>query len=175
MFFIQLLYSLSLSSFKKYAIYAISAYPLTLFILFTSFCTFDDTLLMNEWCMGFVGALFNMWIWLPQMFHTNAISIILGSIYFIFSVYYWYGEMGLTVKISLFFTIFYLILGLYSVYAQFKELHKVIFTNEKLANEMKRLLEVFPESVFICSKDLKNQKVTVWTNYQFEQDICKVQ
>ena len=45
---------------QKYAIYAISAYPLTLFILFTSFCTFDDTLLMNEWCMSFVGALFNM-------------------------------------------------------------------------------------------------------------------
>ena len=40
---------------------------------------------------------------------------------------------------------------------------------------MKRLLEVFPESVFICSKDPKNQQSSVWTNYQFEQDICKVQ
>ena len=40
---------------------------------------------------------------------------------------------------------------------------------------MKRLLEVFPESVFICSKDPKTQQSSVWTNYQFEQDICKVQ
>ena len=40
---------------------------------------------------------------------------------------------------------------------------------------MKRLLEVFPESVFICSKDPSTLQTSVWTNYQFEQDICKVQ
>ena len=45
---------------QKYAIYAISTYPLTLFILFTRFCTYDDTLMMNEWSMSFIGALFNM-------------------------------------------------------------------------------------------------------------------
>ena len=81
----------------------------------------------------------------------------------------------MTLVISLFSTIFYFISGSYSVYSQFKELHKVNISNEKLANEMKRLLEVFPESVFICSKNLKTQQTSVWTNYQFEQEICKVQ
>ena len=90
------------------------------------------------------------------------------------SIYYWYGEIKLTLVLSLFSTIFYFISGSYSVYSQFKELHKVNISNEKLANEMKRLLEVFPESVFIASKNLKTQQQSVWTNYQFEQNICKV-
>ena len=81
----------------------------------------------------------------------------------------------MTLVLSLFSTIFYFISGSYSVYSQFKELHKVNISNEKLANEMKRLLEVFPESVFICSKEPETQQTSVWTNYQFEQEICKVQ
>ena len=45
--------------FKKYAIYAISTYPLAIFILYTRICTHDDTLIMNEWSMGFVGTVFS--------------------------------------------------------------------------------------------------------------------
>ena len=46
--------------FKEYTIYAISTYPLAIFILYTRFCTHDDTLIMNEWSMGFVGTIFTM-------------------------------------------------------------------------------------------------------------------
>ena len=82
--------------------------------------------------------------------------------------------MSLTIGFSLIFTTFYFISGSYCVYSQFKELHKVNLSNKKLANEIKRLLEVFPESVFISSMDPKTEQESVWTNYQFEQDICKV-
>ena len=45
--------------FQKYATYAVSTYPLTSFILFTYLCTYDDTLTINEWSMGFVGTVFS--------------------------------------------------------------------------------------------------------------------
>ena len=47
-------------------------------------------------------------------------------------------------------------------------------TNERLAGEMKKILELFPESVLIHSKDPDTQKVSFWTNDQFEKDISKV-
>ena len=40
---------------------------------------------------------------------------------------------------------------------------------------MKRLLEVFPESVLISNKDWEAHQTTVWNNYQFEKNICQVQ
>ena len=54
-------------------------------------------------------------------------------------------------------------------------MHELIMTNERLAGEMKKILELFPESVLIHSKDPDTQKVSFWTNDQFEKDISKVQ
>ena len=48
-------------------------------------------------------------------------------------------------------------------------------TNERLADEMKKILEIFPESVLIHSTNSDTQKVSFWTNDQFEKDVSKTQ
>ena len=73
--------------FQKYAIYAISTYSLMLYLLFTKLCTSGETLVIDEWSMGLVGAIFNLSFCIPHMFHMNSISFILGTIYFTISVY----------------------------------------------------------------------------------------
>ena len=39
---------------------------------------------------------------------------------------------------------------------------------------MKKILEIFPESVLIHSKDLETQKVSFWTNENFENNISTI-
>ena len=40
---------------------------------------------------------------------------------------------------------------------------------------MKKILEIFPESVLIHSEGQKTQKSSFWTNNQFEERIVKIQ
>ena len=54
-------------------------------------------------------------------------------------------------------------------------MHELIIINKQQADEMKKILEIFPESVFIHSKNSQTQKVSFWTNDQFEKDISKTQ
>ena len=54
-------------------------------------------------------------------------------------------------------------------------MHELILINKRQADEIKKILEIFPESVLIHSKDPDTQKVSFWTNNQFEKDISKVQ
>ena len=39
---------------------------------------------------------------------------------------------------------------------------------------MKKILEIFPESVLIHSKDFDTQKVSFWTNDKFENNISTI-
>ena len=52
-------------------------------------------------------------------------------------------------------------------------MHELIMINKQQADEMKKILEIFPESVLIHSKDPDTKKVSFWTNNQFENYISK--
>ena len=125
--------------------------------------------------MSILGCIFNMSVNIPHLSKINTISFIVGCVYYSVVVSYTYGEFPYALTFSLVATIFHYISGLYSVYTQYREFHNVIFANERLVKEMKRLLEVFPESVFISSKDSDSHQTSVWSNYQFEKNICQVQ
>ena len=57
-----------------------------------------------------------------------------------------------------------------------KTLYKLIRENNKLIFEMKRLLQVFPESVIIRADDVTNtKKKKYFANHQFSENICDIQ
>ena len=133
----------------KYTIYVLSTFPLLMLIFSTHLSTAEDTFAMDEWGMTILACIYNMSVNIPHLSKINTISFLIGCVYYSVVVTYTYGELPGILLCSLVATIFHYTSGLYSVYTQYREFHSVIFTNERLANEMKRLLEVFPESVFI--------------------------
>ena len=54
-----------------------------------------------------------------------------------------------------------------------RRMHKVVLVNQNMSLEMKRLLEFFPESVFITKKD-RDGKQGIWRNKHFQQNIYDV-
>ena len=144
-------------------------------IFSTHLSTAEDTFAMDEWGMTILACIYNMSVNIPHLSKINTISFLIGCVYYSVVVTYTYGELPGILLCSLVATIFHYTSGLYSVYTQYREFHSVIFTNERLANEMKRLLEVFPESVFIWSTNPHTHQKSVWSNYQFEKNICEIQ
>ena len=124
--------------------------------------------------MSILGCIFNMSVNIPHLSKINTISFIIGCVYYSIVVTYTYGEFPASLIFSLAATIFHYIFSLNSVYTQYREFHNAIFANERLVKEMKRLLEVFPESVVISSQNSETRQTTVWSNYQFEKNICEI-
>jgi hypothetical protein len=60
------------------------------------------------------------------------------------------------------------------MYDKFRNLYKVLFQNNKLIKEMKRLLEIFPESVIIRSKNSDSKSQTFYSNNEFNRDIANI-
>ena len=135
----------------------------------------EDTFIIDEFWVSLLACIYNLSVYIPHLSKINTISFIIGCVYYSVVVTYTYGEFPIALTLSLVATIFHYISGQYSVYTQYRQFHNVIFANERLVKEMKRLLEVFPESVFISSKDSETHQATVWSNYQFEKNICQVQ
>ena len=70
----------------------------------------------------------------------------------------------------------YFIVSNYVLYFNLKTLYKLIRENDKLIIEMKRLLQVFPESVIIRADDVTNtKKKKYFANHQFSVNICDIQ
>ena len=57
----------------------------------------------------------------------------------------------------------------------FRRLHKLILVNQNLSEEMKRLLEIFPEGVIFIKKDPEDKLSKVWINKYFQQNIYDVE
>lgn len=59
-------------------------------------------------------------------------------------------------------TLFYMYASSSMLYNKVKEIYSVLFTNERLLKEIKRLIEIFPEGVLIKSRDNStNNKIYV--------------
>ena len=56
-----------------------------------------------------------------------------------------------------------------------RRLHKLILVNQDLSEEMKRLLEIFPEGVIFIKKDPEDKLSKVWINKYFQQNIYDVE
>ena len=111
----------------------------------------------------------------PHLLKVNSATFLIGCIIYIVRAYYAYGTLPLLLIFILGGAAFQYIFGIYSAYYQFKQLNNLVLVNERQANEIKKILEVFPESVFIHSQVPKTQKSSFWANNQFEERIVKIQ
>ena len=111
----------------------------------------------------------------PHLVKLNSAIFLVGCVVYIARAYCIQNTPQLIQILILGGAAFHYMFGLYSANYQFKQLNALVITNERQANEMKKILEVFPESVFIHSEVPKTQKSSFWTNNQFEERIVKIQ
>ena len=85
-----------------------------------------------------------------------------------------YGYVPIQLMISVLFAIFYATLGYWLLYSRFKHLYTLLFQNKRLITEMRRLLEVFPASVIIRSKNSKPGNKEYYSNKEFNAGIADI-
>jgi RNase H-fold protein (predicted Holliday junction resolvase) len=60
------------------------------------------------------------------------------------------------------------------MYINFKNVYRLLFEKKKLINEIRRILEIFPESVIIRSKLDKELNKGYYSNNEFDKSIVNI-
>jgi hypothetical protein len=131
--------------------------------------------MIDEWIIVMISFVFSITVTLPHMLKTNVAIFMLGTIYYMAKMYNQYGILTVDLILSTIVGTIQYIYVCFLIYHQFRSLYTVINTNEKLVAEMKRLLEIFPESVFIYRKGSQKSDEITWLNKHFEQNICNLE
>ena len=123
--------------------------------------------------MAFCQLLVSM---LPTQWKMNSLSFAIGFFYLSVQIYVRFGFLSADAIFNLVCGTFYFTVSNYILHSNLSILYKLIRENEKLVNEMKRLLQVFPESVIIRTQDVKNsKKMKYFANHRFSTQICDIQ
>jgi len=93
---------------------------------------------------------------LPTQWKMNSLSFAFGFFYLSVQIYFRLGFLSADAIVNLMCGTLYFTMSNYVLHSNLNILYKLIRENEKLVNEMKRLLQVFPESVIIRTQDAKN-------------------
>lgn len=134
----------------------------------------SETYVISEY-MFTIGLLtYNIAISIPHLYTGSRWGFILAMVYYWYAIYSRYGYLPSPLLFSWVWNIVHFYVGTKSVYSQFRTLYQVILKNENLVQEMKRFVEIFPESVLICKNDVVLNTSSVWCNNQFEKSICDV-
>ena len=156
------------------------AYIVPLFVLVCIFkliiiSTAEKPFPISEYSFLIMAWVFNMSINVPHLMKLNSVTFFVGCVIYIARAYYIHCTLPFVHILILGGAAFQYIFGWYSAYYQFKQLNNLVIVNERQANEMKKILEIFPESVLIHSEGQKTQKSSFWANNQFEERIIKIQ
>jgi len=123
--------------------------------------------------MAFCQLLVSM---LPTQWKMNSLSFALGFFYLSVQIYFRFGFLSADAIVNLVCGTFYFTISNYILHSNLSILYKLIRENEKLVNEMKRLFQVFPESVVIRTQDDKNwKKKKYFANHRFSTHIWDIQ
>lgn len=79
--------------------------------------------------------------------------------------------MPQALTLACFLSSIYVFLGTYALYSKFRGVYRLLFRNENLLNEIKRLMRVFPEAVVIQSTAEENKGDIIFKNQEFESSI----
>ena len=121
-----------------------------------------------------MGVVYNVSAIVPTHFYTNLIYLILGFTYYILNVYATYGSFPVNLTMLAVITWKHFFFNCYYLDMTIRRLHTLILVNQKMSQEMKMLLEIFPESVLISRKDSENKR-QAWSNQNFRQSFYDIQ
>jgi hypothetical protein len=92
-------------------------------------------------------------------------------IYLMQQVYSTYDILPIPLVAACCLAIVYFTFGTRILYQKFRAIYKVLFDNQKLVTEMRRVFELFPESVIIRSLDCLSKLSNYYTNDKFNNTI----
>ena len=123
----------------------------------------------------------------PSQWLTNSFAFNLGMIYFLFQIYYHYKTLPVPLLWSVWLSSMYFTCAAWILYIKLRNLYILLQQNQKLNKEMKRLLQIFPESVLIKfmneqqrknsddSAGIKSYMEKSWfTNQKFSSHIWEI-
>ena len=157
-------------------------YILTLTILFffyinAKITTGEDQYKFSEYYTTTIMIAYLMIVIMPSQWKINSLSFVAGLGYCYYEMFVKYGDQVpedlkiIFIAASLYFTVTSLVL-----YLRLITLYGLVSKTEKLIDEMKKLLQVFPESVIIRTSE-KNEvkRKKYFANRQFNTRICNIQ
>lgn len=111
----------------------------------------------------------------PSQWSINSLAFIGGMCYYIHQVNSHYGVVPVPLLWAIWLSTMYFTFTSYILFRKLRTLYKLLRENQKLNAEMKRLLQIFPESVIIRTKDFGeidgNQ---YFANQEFKTRICDI-
>jgi hypothetical protein len=129
---------------------------------------------MTEYALAASGVVFVMVIIAPGQWIANACAFLISMIYLMHQVYSIYDILPVPLVAASCFSVIYFTFGSRVLYQKFRKIYKVLFDNQKLVTEMRRVLELFPESVIIRSLDCISKLSNYYTNDKFNDTIINL-
>ena len=127
---------------------------------------------IHEYWLPCLSFWYLMVIIAPNYWKSNCLIFLLWFIYFAICVYLKYGHIPERFKLAWYATLFYFIMASLLLNSKMNQLCSAILKNEKLVEEMKKLLTIFPNGVLIHSGfPYEGQKPILFSNQQFMTQI----
>jgi len=152
--------------------------PVTImFFMFltTQISTAGDEYKFSEYFMtNCLGA--NMLVvMLPSQWKANSLAFIAGMIYLWVNMFFSYQTFSFELVMSSILGSIYFCITWLTLYCRMRSLYVLIAKNQKLINEMKRLLQVFPESIIIRANGTGTKRIKkYYANRHFTTRICDI-
>ena len=162
------------SIFPSTTKYLIPSSVLILLVMTVNLTTSNFGYENGNWMMSCVALLILILIVIPHQWAYSTGAFALGMAYYVFMVYKTTGILSFQLFLGCTTSSLYYYISAVTMYGKFKELYKLIFANQKLNQEMKKLLEIFPEGVFIKSYHQNMLDEATMANNQFKKYICNV-
>ena len=126
---------------------------------------------VHEYSLPWLSFGYIMIIISPNFWKSNWFIFTLCFIYFALRIYFKYGYMPEKFMLTLYACIFYFVTAAVLLNSKLKRLWTAILKSEKLVEEMKKLLTIFPNGVIIHSGYSNESWTTVFSNKQFQSQI----
>lgn len=127
---------------------------------------------LTEYMITSLTFIFILFQLCPNNWKANVLAYGLGSLYFHEHNRHKYETIAPAVTIACIVSTVYVTVANYLMYSKFRTLYRLLFQNETLLNEIKRLLRVFPEAVIIQSSTQEGKREITFKNQEFENIIA---
>lgn len=127
---------------------------------------------LTEYMITSLTFIFILFQLCPNNWKINVLAYGLGALYFHEHNRHKYETMTPVLTITCVLSTIYVSVANYLMYSKFRTLYRLLFQNETLLNEIKRLLRVFPEAVIIQSSTQDSKREITFKNQEFENIIA---
>ena len=129
---------------------------------------------IHEYWLPWLSFAYIMLIIAPNYWKSNWLIFAACFTYFAVTIYLKYGYVSERFKLWMLAWIFYFVTASLLLSSKLTNLWAAILKNEKLVNETKKLLTIFPNGVIIHSGFTANKFQTVFSNEQFKSQILGI-